>query len=54
MFAHIIPKERDIVVFGAFLGNRYGDNSSALFEYCNSKKEEANPDQTELPFGKGL
>ena len=23
-------------------------------EYCNSKKEEANPDQTELPFRKGL
>jgi len=39
MFAHIIPKDKDIVVFGAFLGNRYGDNSSALFEYCNSRKE---------------
>ena len=38
IFAHIIPKNKDIVVFGAFFGNRYGDNSSALFEYCNSRK----------------
>ena len=38
IFARIIPKNKDIVVFGAFFGNRYGDNSSALFEYCNSRK----------------
>jgi CDP-glycerol glycerophosphotransferase (TagB/SpsB family) len=30
----MVPKQRNLVLFGAFLGNRYGDNSAAMYEFC--------------------
>jgi len=36
---YLVPKNKKIVVFGAFMGNRYGDNSAAFFEYCNTYKD---------------
>ena len=30
-----MPKNKRLILFGAFLGERYGDNSGYLFEYCS-------------------
>lgn len=30
-----IPKNKDVWIFGAWFGNKYADNSKALFEYVN-------------------
>jgi CDP-glycerol glycerophosphotransferase (TagB/SpsB family) len=35
----IIPKDKDMIVFGAFMGRGYGDNSAYLFDYCNNNKK---------------
>ena len=35
----LIPKKRDIVLFGAFLGNRFGDNSGVFYKFCLKKKK---------------
>ena len=35
----IIPKDKDIIVFGAFMGRGYGDNSAYLFDHCNTNKK---------------
>jgi CDP-glycerol glycerophosphotransferase len=35
----IVPKDKDTIVFGAFMGRGYGDNSAYLFDYCNINKK---------------
>lgn len=35
----IIPKDQDMIVFGAFMGRGYGDNSAYFFDYCNKHKK---------------
>lgn len=36
IIANIIPKKRNLWVFGAWFGTRYSDNPKAFFEYLNS------------------
>jgi len=31
----LLPKDKRLILFGAFLGEKYGDNSGYLFEYCS-------------------
>ena len=38
-FSRLIPKNRDLVLFGAFLGNRFGDNSGFFYQYCLRKRK---------------
>jgi len=33
-----ITRSNKIIVFGAFMGNAYGDNSAHFFEYCNKHR----------------
>jgi len=39
--ARWLPKDKDLVVFGAHSGEHYGDNSAALFEYMRDNNGEA-------------
>lgn len=36
--ANIVPKKRDLWVFGGWFGKRYSDNPKAFFEYVNSQQ----------------
>lgn len=38
--SHIIPKDKNLWVFGAWFGERYADNSKYLFEYVNKNHPE--------------
>jgi CDP-glycerol glycerophosphotransferase len=38
--ANIIPKNKNIWIFGAWFGNKYSDNSRYLFEYINHNHPE--------------
>ena len=35
----IIPKDKKMIVFGAFMGRGYGDNSAYFFDYCNNNQK---------------
>jgi CDP-glycerol glycerophosphotransferase (TagB/SpsB family) len=37
LISELIPKQKDIWIFGAWYGNKYNDNSKELFEYVNSR-----------------
>jgi CDP-glycerol glycerophosphotransferase (TagB/SpsB family) len=39
IISYLVPKDRKVIVFGAFLGNRFGDNSASFFNFCNVHKE---------------
>lgn len=38
----MVPRKKDVWVFGAWYGKRYSDNSMYLFEYVNAKDNEIN------------
>ena len=40
LIAKIIPKDKNIWIFGAWFGEKYGDNSKYLFEYVNKNHPE--------------
>ena len=33
LLAYVIPKRNDLILFGSYLGKRFGDNSGALYRY---------------------
>ena len=39
IIANIIPKKRNLWVFGAWFGKRYSDNPKAFFEFVNDEKK---------------
>tara|TARA_R110001599_G_scaffold353471_1_gene593162 strand:- start:110 stop:1306 length:1197 start_codon:yes stop_codon:yes gene_type:complete len=39
---NIIPKSKNLWLFGAWYGNRYSDNSKAFFEYINNEQPHIN------------
>tara|TARA_R110000787_G_scaffold98566_2_gene202560 strand:- start:23 stop:1216 length:1194 start_codon:yes stop_codon:yes gene_type:complete len=39
---NIIPKRKNLWLFGAWYGNRYSDNSKAFFEYINNEQPHIN------------
>jgi CDP-glycerol glycerophosphotransferase (TagB/SpsB family) len=38
-FAHLVPKQKNLWVFGAWFGQRYSDNPKAFFEYINENQK---------------
>lgn len=40
LLSYVIPKRKNLWVFGAWFGKRYSDNSRALFEYVNENHPE--------------
>jgi CDP-glycerol glycerophosphotransferase (TagB/SpsB family) len=41
-FSILIPKNKNIWIFGAWFGNQYNDNSKELFEYVNLNHKDIN------------
>jgi len=39
-FAHLVPKQKNLWVFGAWFGQRYSDNPKAFFEYINENQKD--------------
>mgnify|MGYP002525548759 CR=1 FL=1 len=37
--SYLVPINKNIVVFGSFMGSKYGDNSASFFEYCNTQQK---------------
>jgi CDP-glycerol glycerophosphotransferase (TagB/SpsB family) len=37
--AHLVPKQKNLWVFGAWFGQRYSDNPKAFFEYINENQK---------------
>ena len=61
VFSLIIPKDDKLIIFGAFSGKRYGDNSAFLFEYIIKEHTDYKPfwvshkkDVVDLILKKGL
>ncbi|MDP6726843.1 MAG: CDP-glycerol glycerophosphotransferase family protein [Candidatus Marinimicrobia bacterium] len=42
-FSQLIPKKKKLWIFGAWNGEKYGDNTKFLFEYINNNKTEIRP-----------
>jgi len=42
-FSLVIPKDEKLIIFGAFSGKRYGDNSAFLFEYIIKEQTDYKP-----------
>ena len=42
-FSQLVPKKKKLWIFGAWNGEKYGDNSKYLFEYINENKPEIRP-----------
>ena len=40
IISKIIPKSKNLWIFGAWYGNCYSDNTSYLFEYVNKEKKD--------------
>ena len=42
-FSQLVPKKKKLWIFGAWNGEKYGDNSKYLFEYINKNEPEIRP-----------
>ncbi len=42
-FSQLIPKKKKLWIFGAWNGEKYGDNSKYVYEYINENKPEIRP-----------
>jgi len=40
LISHLVPKDKNLWVFGAWFGEKYADNSKYLFEYVNENHPE--------------
>jgi len=40
ILSYILPKEKDLWVFGAWFGGKYSDNTKYFYEFCESKKNK--------------
>ena len=43
LVSHLVPKDKELWVFGAWFGEKYADNSKYLFEYVHKNHPEIRP-----------